>query len=201
MSYKSSELWPRESCTNPHKHHSNKILLVIENLFHLFSVFFPQLAFTILFDLETMFKIWCLGFRGYIRRSVHKFEFLLAVMTSLHVISYFYRTHMTYFQVWRTICVVTPVSVGYWNLVMVGARLCRMSVIWYFDWEAIHWKIIRHCSLLYAVVFHCVWKCDLANRLLGMWDLAGVGQDTNLIIKLASPLVDCVFKLMGIYIT
>lgn len=75
-----------------------------------FCLSFVQLAFTILFDLETMFKIWCLGFNGYFRRSVHKFELLLAVMTSLHVLPVFdprhpldgpifYRTHMTYFQV------------------------------------------------------------------------------------------------------
>jgi sodium leak channel non-selective protein len=70
-----------------------------------------QVAFTVLFDLEALFKIWCLSFHGYFRRSVHKFELLLAITTTFHVAPilyglssgadgpFFYRTHMTYFQV------------------------------------------------------------------------------------------------------
>jgi hypothetical protein len=58
-----------------------------------------QVAFTILFDLEAMFKIWCLGLYGYLRRSLHKFELLLAIGTTLHIIPELYRTQFTYFQV------------------------------------------------------------------------------------------------------
>jgi hypothetical protein len=50
-----------------------------------------QVAFTILFDLEAMFKIWCLGLYGYLRRSLHKFELLLAIGTTLHIIPELYR--------------------------------------------------------------------------------------------------------------
>jgi len=52
----------------------------------------------VVFDLEALFKIWCLGLRGYVRRSVHKFELLLVVCTTLHLIPQLFRTHMTYFQ-------------------------------------------------------------------------------------------------------
>ena len=57
------------------------------------------MVFTVLFDLEAMFKIWCLGFNGYFKRSVHKFELVLTIGTTIHVVPWFYRTHMTYFQV------------------------------------------------------------------------------------------------------
>ncbi|XP_048514061.1 sodium leak channel NALCN isoform X5 [Athalia rosae] len=59
------------------------------------------IVFTILLDLETLFKIWCLGFRGYYKHSIHKFELLLAVGTTLHVIPLFYLSGFTYFQVLR----------------------------------------------------------------------------------------------------
>lgn len=62
-----------------------------------------QVVFTVLFDLEALFKIWCLGFHGYFRRSVHKFELLLVAGTTLHIIPAFYRTQFTYFQVIRVI--------------------------------------------------------------------------------------------------
>ena len=58
-----------------------------------------QVVFTALFDLEALFKIWCLGIHGYFRRSIHKFELTLALGTTLHIIPAFYRTHFTYFQV------------------------------------------------------------------------------------------------------
>ena len=58
-----------------------------------------QVAFTVLFDIEALFKIWCLGFHGYFKRSVHKFELVLAIGTTIHIIPPCYRTHFTYFQV------------------------------------------------------------------------------------------------------
>ncbi len=64
-----------------------------------FCLFCLQVVFTLLFDLEALFKIWCLGFHGYYKRSVHKFEMTVAIMTSLHIIPLLYRTQLTYFQV------------------------------------------------------------------------------------------------------
>lgn len=61
--------------------------------------YYCEVIFTALFDLEAVFKIWCLGFHGYFKRSVHKFELLLVICTTLHIIPVFYRTQFTYFQV------------------------------------------------------------------------------------------------------
>lgn len=58
-----------------------------------------QVAFTVLFDLEAMLKIWCLGFTGYISSSLHKFELLLVVGTTLHIYPDLYHSQFTYFQV------------------------------------------------------------------------------------------------------
>ncbi len=57
--------------------------------------------FTLLFDLEALFKIFTLGFKNYIKRSIFKFEFMLAIGTTLHCIPLFYRSAFTYFQVLR----------------------------------------------------------------------------------------------------
>lgn len=69
----------------------------------MYTILLFQVVFTVLFDLEALFKIWCLGFHGYFRRSVHKFELLLVAGTTLHIIPAFYRTQFTYFQVIRVI--------------------------------------------------------------------------------------------------
>lgn len=58
-----------------------------------------QVAFTVLFDLEALLKIWCLGFTGYITSSLHKFESLLVVGTTLHIYPDLYHSQFTYFQV------------------------------------------------------------------------------------------------------
>ncbi|CAF5212340.1 unnamed protein product, partial [Rotaria magnacalcarata] len=60
-----------------------------------------ETLFTIFFDLETLFKMFSLGFKNYIRRSIFKFEFMLAVGTTIHCIPLFYRSAFTYFQVLR----------------------------------------------------------------------------------------------------
>ncbi len=57
--------------------------------------------FTLLFDLEALFKIFTLGFKNYIKRSIFKFEFMLAIGTTIHCIPLFYRSAFTYFQVLR----------------------------------------------------------------------------------------------------
>ncbi|XP_022100553.1 sodium leak channel non-selective protein-like isoform X1 [Acanthaster planci] len=62
-----------------------------------------QVTFTVLFDLEVVFKIWCLGFFGYIKRSLHKFELCLALGTTLHLFDKLYHTQFTYFQVVRCV--------------------------------------------------------------------------------------------------
>lgn len=72
-----------------------------------------QVAFTVLFDLEALLKIWCLGFTGYISSSLHKFESLLVVGTTLHIYPDLYHSQFTYFQVWMrsntffTLCTCT----------------------------------------------------------------------------------------------
>lgn len=60
---------------------------------------FVQVAFTVLFDLEALLKIWCLGFTGYISSSLHKFELLLVIGTTLHIYPDLYHSQFTYFQV------------------------------------------------------------------------------------------------------
>ena len=57
------------------------------------------MAFTVLFDLEALLKNWCLGFTGYISSSLHKFEALLVVGTTLHIYPVLYHSQFTYFQV------------------------------------------------------------------------------------------------------
>ncbi|XP_035712749.1 sodium leak channel non-selective protein isoform X2 [Folsomia candida] len=63
--------------------------------------YYIEVGFTIFFDCETMFKIWCLGPKGYFRQTIHKFELLLVVGTTIHIIPNFYLSPMTYFQVLR----------------------------------------------------------------------------------------------------
>lgn len=48
--------------------------------------YFLELGFTIVFNMEAFFKIWCLGWRGYWKHSIHKFELLCAIGTTIHVI-------------------------------------------------------------------------------------------------------------------
>lgn len=63
------------------------------------AYYYVEVAFTIFLDLETFFKIWCLGFRSYYKHSIHKFELLLAIGTTIHIIPFFYLSGFTYFQV------------------------------------------------------------------------------------------------------
>ncbi|XP_050511308.1 sodium leak channel NALCN isoform X1 [Diabrotica virgifera virgifera] len=65
--------------------------------------YYIELGFTALLNLETIFKIWCLAWRGYWKHSIHKFELLLAIGTTIHVIPGFYMTGFTYFQVLRVV--------------------------------------------------------------------------------------------------
>ena len=57
-----------------------------------------EIGFVIFYNLEALFKIFCLSFRGYISRTIHKFEFLLAIMTTIHVIPGMFLTPISIFQ-------------------------------------------------------------------------------------------------------
>lgn len=63
------------------------------------NYYYIEVVFTIFLDLETLFKMWCLGWRGYYKHSIHKFELLLAIGTTVHLIPSFYLSVFTYFQV------------------------------------------------------------------------------------------------------
>nr|KAG5701453.1 hypothetical protein BaRGS_032785 [Batillaria attramentaria] len=63
------------------------------------NFYYCEVALTVLFDLEALFKIWCLGLKGYMRRSLHVFEMVLCVGTTLHLVPRLYRTLLTYFQI------------------------------------------------------------------------------------------------------
>ncbi|XP_012946071.2 sodium leak channel non-selective protein [Aplysia californica] len=63
------------------------------------NIYYAEVVLTVIFALEALFKIWCLGFRGYLKRSLHVFELVLVFGTSLHIIPVLYRTPFTCFQV------------------------------------------------------------------------------------------------------
>ncbi|ELU07210.1 hypothetical protein CAPTEDRAFT_150573 [Capitella teleta] len=88
--------------------------------------YYAEVVFTALFDLEALFKIWCLGLNGYFRRSIHKFELTLALCTSLHIIPTFYRTQCTYFQVIRVVRLIkaSPMLEDFcWKIFGPGKKL------------------------------------------------------------------------------
>lgn len=52
------------------------------------------------FNVECLFKIWCLGWKGYVKRGLHKFELTLCIGSSLNVIKPLYDKNVfTYCQV------------------------------------------------------------------------------------------------------
>uniref|UniRef100_A0A8D9B5Y4 Sodium leak channel NALCN n=2 Tax=Cacopsylla melanoneura TaxID=428564 RepID=A0A8D9B5Y4_9HEMI len=89
----------------------NAIIMATMNFKHdgrprvvFYEKFYPiEVGFTIFLDLEALFKIWCLGFHGYVQHSYHKFELMLCVMTTLHIIPQLYLSPLTYFQVLRVV--------------------------------------------------------------------------------------------------
>lgn len=91
-----------------------------------------ELIFTILFDLEVLFKMWCLGFRGYLKRFAHKFELFLAIFTTIHAEpTMFYHSQLTYFQVLRCVRLIkaSPMLEGFVHKVSVPIYfLCRADV-------------------------------------------------------------------------
>ncbi|XP_023031061.1 sodium leak channel non-selective protein isoform X1 [Drosophila willistoni] len=77
--------------------------------------YYIEVVFTCLLDLETLFKIYCLGWRGYYKHSIHKFELLLAAGTTLHIVPMFYLSGLTYFQVLRVVRLIkaSPMLEGF----------------------------------------------------------------------------------------
>ncbi|MCL4123606.1 UNVERIFIED_CONTAM: hypothetical protein GTU68_015108, partial [Idotea baltica] len=65
--------------------------------------YYMEIGFTLFFDLEVLIKLWCMGFRGYFRLTIHKFEFLLAIGTTIRLIPSLFMTSLTYFQVLRVV--------------------------------------------------------------------------------------------------
>ncbi|XP_017304127.1 sodium leak channel non-selective protein-like, partial [Diaphorina citri] len=85
---------------------ANAIIMATMNFQHdgrprnvFYEKYYPiEVCFTLFLDLEALFKIWCLGFNGYIQHSYHKFELMLCAMTTLHIIPQLYLSPLTYFQ-------------------------------------------------------------------------------------------------------
>lgn len=65
--------------------------------------YYAEIGFTLFFDLELLIKMWCYGFRNFYKRSLHKFELLLAVGTTLHIIPDLFLSMFDYFQVLRVV--------------------------------------------------------------------------------------------------
>uniref|UniRef100_A0A5S6QTC6 Ion transport domain-containing protein n=1 Tax=Trichuris muris TaxID=70415 RepID=A0A5S6QTC6_TRIMR len=66
--------------------------------------YYIECGFTLFFDLECLFKIWCLTWHGYISRGLHKFEFILCVGSTLNIIKPLYDMNVfTYCQVSRVL--------------------------------------------------------------------------------------------------
>ncbi|XP_037936691.1 sodium leak channel non-selective protein [Teleopsis dalmanni] len=77
--------------------------------------YYIEVVFTFFLDLETLFKIYCLGWRGYYKHSIHKFELLLAIGTTIHIVPMFYLSGFTYFQVLRVVRLIkaSPMLEGF----------------------------------------------------------------------------------------
>ncbi|CAH8851068.1 unnamed protein product [Trichobilharzia szidati] len=65
--------------------------------------YYAEILFTVLFNFEAVFKIWCLGWSNYWHRSLFKFELFLCIGTTIHCIPLLYRTEFTYLAVLRIV--------------------------------------------------------------------------------------------------
>ncbi|XP_003378504.1 transporter, cation channel family [Trichinella spiralis] len=66
--------------------------------------YYIECGFTLIFNLECLFKVWCLSWKGYISRGLHKFEFILCVGSTLNIIKPLYDKNVfTYCQVFRVL--------------------------------------------------------------------------------------------------
>ncbi|KAF5406345.1 Voltage-gated calcium channel [Paragonimus heterotremus] len=84
-------------------HHSARENGADGHLSQLDGFYYAEILFTVLFNLEAIFKIWCLGWFNYWRRSLFKFELFLCIGTSIHCVPVLYRTELTYLAVLRTV--------------------------------------------------------------------------------------------------
>lgn len=77
--------------------------------------YYIELVFTFFLDMEALFKMYCLGWRGFFKHSIHKFELLLVIGTTLHIIPGLYLSGMTYFQVLRVVRLIkaSPMLEGF----------------------------------------------------------------------------------------
>lgn len=77
--------------------------------------YYIEVVFTVFFDMEALFKVYCLGWRGYYKHSIHKFEMLLVIGTTLHIIPILYLSGLTYFQVLRVVRLIkaSPMLEGF----------------------------------------------------------------------------------------
>lgn len=66
-------------------------------------IYWWEVGFTIFFNLEALFKITCLGFHCYWTRTSHRFELLLAIGCTIHIIPPLFMTELADFQVLRVI--------------------------------------------------------------------------------------------------
>lgn len=89
------------------------------------NYYYAEIAFTIFLDLETLFKIWCLGFRSYYKHSIHKFELLLSIGTTVHIIPLFYLSGFTYFQVSQYLCYLLIIKLMRQILFLSGIKSCE----------------------------------------------------------------------------
>lgn len=72
--------------------------------FFFYKYYYCELFMTFFFNVEVLLKIWCYGFKGYYKLSIHKFELTLAIGTSLHIIPNLFMTSwFTAFQVLRIV--------------------------------------------------------------------------------------------------
>lgn len=66
-------------------------------------IYWWEVGFTIFFNIETLFKIACLGFNCYWTRTSHRFEFFLAIGCTINIIPALFMSELTDFQVFRVI--------------------------------------------------------------------------------------------------
>lgn len=66
-------------------------------------IYWPEVGFTIFFNIEALYKIACLGFNSYLTRTSHRFELILAVGCTIHVIPSFFMTELADYSVLRVV--------------------------------------------------------------------------------------------------
>uniref|UniRef100_A0A3Q3A3Q0 Sodium leak channel NALCN n=1 Tax=Kryptolebias marmoratus TaxID=37003 RepID=A0A3Q3A3Q0_KRYMA len=121
---------------------------------HYDEFYLAEVAFTVLFDLEALLKIWCLGFTGYISSSLHKFESLLVVGTTLHIYPDLYHSQFTYFQAFMSMFQILTqegwIDVMDQTLVAVGQMWAPVVAIYFILYHLFATLILL--SLFVAVI-------------------------------------------------